>query len=385
MSAVISHPSTQVSPIAQGVRIDAAVPSDLPALRALEQSAFQLDRISARSWKSMLDSRSALISVARPSTGETDLILGAAVVLKRAGALVARLYSLAVAPAARRQGIAGLLLEDAAQRARKAGYAVLRLETRVDNEAAQHLFRRHQFVVIDRKESYYEDGADALRFQKALGLGHPASPEPLVLRPHEDQALDFTCGPGALLLAMAALDRHMLNSRAAELHSWREASTLCMAGWQGHCCLLGLALSAQHFGFRTTVYAPPESDGVLVDTLARCNADAIAGAEGALSAALAATSARIVNGAMSQADLIDHVHDGSVLLVPVARGCTHGEKVAHWVVVTGFDGRMFHVQDPMDMTGSKESATAMNAEDFNRITRMGRRRPPAALVVSKDN
>lgn len=384
MSAVISDHSQQVRPNAPGIRIDAACHSDLPALCALEQKVFDLDRISARSWKSLLDSPSALISIARSSANDVGPILAAAVVLQRAGASVARLYSLAVAPSARGQGIAGQLLEDAAQRARKAGYAILRLETRVDNDQAQRLFRKHHFVELDRKEAYYEDGADALRFQKVLGQDQATSPARTVNTPNDNPTQDFTCGPSALLLAMVTLDPLVLANRAAEIQFWREASTICMAQWRGHCCLLGLALSAQRCGFRTTVYAPLVKDEVVDDQQAPAMTSAAAMAEAALSAALATTSARIVYGALSQADLVDHLHDGSVLLMPVNHGCTPGEKMAHWVVVTSFDGHFFHVQDPMGMAASAEPSIAMVAENFNRITRMGRRRQTAALILSKD-
>jgi len=126
-----------------------------------------------------------------------------------------------------------MLLEAAIEQARAAGASVLRLETRVDNEAAQSLFRRHGFTPLDRKPAYYEDGTDALRFQKSLWNMDKACKAVALRAPYYSQTLDFTCGPCALLMAMAALDRDTLIDRAAEIRVWREATTVFMAAGHG--------------------------------------------------------------------------------------------------------------------------------------------------------
>ncbi|MFX8569777.1 GNAT family N-acetyltransferase, partial [Acinetobacter baumannii] len=86
-----------------------------------------------------------------------DALDGACVVLRRKGSSVARLYSIAVAPSARGSGIAAKLLAAALGHARQAGCAVLRLESRLDNAAAHHLFARYGFSQSGRKAAYYED------------------------------------------------------------------------------------------------------------------------------------------------------------------------------------------------------------------------------------
>lgn len=72
-------------------------------------------------------------------------MLGAAVVLQRARSSVARMYSISVTPAARGRGLASRLLDEAMKHSRDSGAAVLQLETRVDNHAAQQLFAHHGF------------------------------------------------------------------------------------------------------------------------------------------------------------------------------------------------------------------------------------------------
>jgi ribosomal protein S18 acetylase RimI-like enzyme len=132
---------------------------DAPALDALERSAFTGDRIALASWRRLLRSPSARVLVARDGGGRA--LPGACVVLLRRGTFVARLYSLAVAPQARNSGLASALVTEALGHARRAGCALLRLESRADNAGAHRLFRRFGFVPSGRKSAYYEDGAPA--------------------------------------------------------------------------------------------------------------------------------------------------------------------------------------------------------------------------------
>lgn len=172
MSAIPVARSARGTPLRNrmSIRIELASVEDCRALCELENASFAGDRISARSWRAFLASTSATVTVARARADghEAPRIAGAAVVLQRAGTSVARLYSIAIAPHARGRGVSSALLDDATQRMRDAGAAVLRLETRLDNVPARRLFARSGFVQRGRKAAYYEDGQDALLFQKSL-------------------------------------------------------------------------------------------------------------------------------------------------------------------------------------------------------------------------
>lgn len=135
--------------------------ADLPALIDLENAAFAGDRISRRDWRHLLTSPSALVIVSDDATGLT----GCSVILTNRRTAVARLYSLAVAPRARRQGIAQALLQQAMASSAGTGAHLLRLETRSDNLPAQALFSRLGFRPFKRVANYYEDGTEAIRFQ----------------------------------------------------------------------------------------------------------------------------------------------------------------------------------------------------------------------------
>ena len=79
----------------------------------------------------------------------------------------ARLYSLAVDPQARGLGLARSLVAAEAEALRR-GAAALTLEVRVDNEAAIRLYEALGYRGLGRRSDYYEDGADALRYEKPL-------------------------------------------------------------------------------------------------------------------------------------------------------------------------------------------------------------------------
>ncbi|HEU4665250.1 MAG TPA: GNAT family N-acetyltransferase [Dokdonella sp.] len=146
------------------VQVRRARLEDLDALVALERETFALDRMSARQWRRHLCSASAEVLVAE----RADRPVGAAVVFHRRGTDVARLYSIAVSASERGGGIGRALLDAAEQAARARGSRRLRLEVRSDNLAAQALYERAGYRAFGAHAAYYEDGADARRYEKAL-------------------------------------------------------------------------------------------------------------------------------------------------------------------------------------------------------------------------
>jgi len=357
--------------------------TDLPALLKLEEDSFPGDRISARSWRRLLASRSARVTTARQDVSSPRL-LGATVVLQRARSSVARLYSIAISPDARERGLASRLLQEAIRHARDSGAAVLRLETRADNDAAQRLFVRHGFRPLDRKASYYEDGADALRFQISLWDGGNAAKDTALSAPFYAQTLDFTCGPCALLMAMAALDPRTVLDRAAEIRLWREATTVFMAAGHGGCGPFGLALAALRRGFSATVYAPADRVMFIDSVRDPHKKDVIALVDADCRAELSTTSARLVNTPITPRHLVDHLRRGDVPVVLISLWRLHGERGPHWVVVTGFDGHVFRILDPIAATpAGLDPGVSVSVDEFKRITRYGRSRQAAAVIISK--
>ena len=152
------------------VRVRPAVRRDLDLLMELEQRVFTTDQLSRQSMRRLLRSRSAWVIVAE--TG--GHLAGAAVLLFRRGARVARLYSIAVVPQMSGRGIAAVLLE-AVEAAAAGRCDCVRLEVHDKNAAAIARYRKSGYRQLGRQAGYYEDGGDALRFEKPLGRRSAAS------------------------------------------------------------------------------------------------------------------------------------------------------------------------------------------------------------------
>src|SRR5690606_4818792 len=95
-------------------------------------------------------------------------IRGYAMILFRAGAALARLYSLAVAAGEAGKGYGRALLAAAEKAAMEHDRILLRLEVREDNAPAIALYKTAGYHRIGRVADYYADGMAALRFEKLL-------------------------------------------------------------------------------------------------------------------------------------------------------------------------------------------------------------------------
>jgi ribosomal protein S18 acetylase RimI-like enzyme len=147
------------------IRLRAAARADLDALIALEQLVFATDRLSRRSLRRLLQSASAAVIVAEHGHGA---LVGNAILLFRPRSALARLYSIAVAPSMSGRGIGIGLLQAAEDAARGRGCTAIRLEVHEANQVALARYRKSGYREFGRHERYYQDGGDALRFEKRL-------------------------------------------------------------------------------------------------------------------------------------------------------------------------------------------------------------------------
>ena len=220
---------------------------DIDDLVDLEQQSFDDDRISRRQFRHMLTRANAAVLVEE----RAGRIVGDVVVLFSRATSVARLYSLAVAADMRGQGVAKSLLHAAEQVAWSKHRAYMRLEVRKDNTAAISLYERHGYRRFGEWLDYYDDHAAAWRYEKSLSPElHPS----LRQVAWYEQSLEFTCGPAALIMAMATLNPAVVPSRKLELRLWREATTVFMTSGHGGCAPYGLALAAARRNFRVRAY-----------------------------------------------------------------------------------------------------------------------------------
>jgi ribosomal protein S18 acetylase RimI-like enzyme len=139
-----------------------AAAADLDALVRLENRVFSYDQMSRASFRRFLEVRTAAVLVAE----RAGIFAGYAVVLSRPGSRAARLYSIAVATAG--QGIGPKLLAAAEKAAQRRRCTLLRLEVHENNAAAIGRYRKSGYVLTGRRDGYYTDGGNALRFEKRL-------------------------------------------------------------------------------------------------------------------------------------------------------------------------------------------------------------------------
>ena len=138
--------------------------ADLDTLVALERRAFTTDHLSHRQYRHHILSDSARVLIAVDANG----LLGKAVVFFRRNSDAARLYSIAVADAARGRGLGEALLAAVERAARARGCRRLRLEVRQDSAGAIRLYERLGYRRFGAYPGFYEDGADAWRYEKHL-------------------------------------------------------------------------------------------------------------------------------------------------------------------------------------------------------------------------
>jgi len=137
--------------------------SDLPGLLALE-AHFATDRLSRKQMRRHILNSSAELSVI--SDGRE--ILGYVLLFFRKTSKLARIYSIAVSPAAQGQGLGRRLLHASLQQAKRRGCSMIALEVSTTNLQAIVLYEAQGFRRSGRRAAYYEDGGDAWLYRRHL-------------------------------------------------------------------------------------------------------------------------------------------------------------------------------------------------------------------------
>ena len=138
---------------------------DIDALVALENAVFTTDILSRRSFRHFLNSPNSSLIVAE----ESGKLAGYALVLYPPRSKLARLYSIAVAPHITSRGIGPLLLAAAEAAAARRRRRAMQLEVHEHNTRAIGSYEKSGYRLFGRHRRYYDDGGDALRFDKPLG------------------------------------------------------------------------------------------------------------------------------------------------------------------------------------------------------------------------
>lgn len=158
--------------------------------------------------------------------------------------------------------------------------------------------------------------------------------------PYLRQTTDFTCGPAALLMALAALGLAGPPDRAEELRLWRSATTV------GGCDPLGLAVAAADLGARPQVTLSTDQP-ILLEL---CDTDEERELRGFLQGEFRARAAeqglQVRTETFDLEELRAALDTGAVVLVLIEQAPMHAESCPHWIAVHSAVGDIFYANDP---------------------------------------
>jgi ribosomal-protein-alanine N-acetyltransferase len=141
--------------------------ADLDRLVAIENAAFEGDRLTRRSLRAHLTKSTVSLLVAEAEVGGFARVVGYALIAFRSNSKKARLYSIASDPQ-HRVGLGRPLLAACEAEAARRGAESLVLEVRADNSRAIAMYEDRHYVKFGTLADYYEDGASAVRYEKQL-------------------------------------------------------------------------------------------------------------------------------------------------------------------------------------------------------------------------
>jgi ribosomal protein S18 acetylase RimI-like enzyme len=353
--------------------------TDLDRLVEIETLCFLHDRISRRSFRHLITRGHGAVLVVEHG----GLVVGELVILVNDSTSLARVYSLGVDPAHRRQGHATALLGRAEDWVKEAGFFFIRLEVGSQNAAAINLYAKFGFRQFGRWQGYYADDDDALRMEKRL---RTLAAHQRTNVPYYEQTLAFSCGPAALMMAMKALAPDLVLDRGLEVRLWREATSVFMTAGHGGTTPFGLAVAAARRGFAAAVYAsgprPLFGDSVRSDD----KRAVIALTEEDYVAEMRERGIPLYEAAPDLAAVTAALADGAVVVVLISTWRLYRERAPHWVVLTGFDAEHIYIHDPwidpnMDYGAVDKVNIPIRRDEFARMMRYGRGQTQTALII----
>lgn len=146
------------------ITIKQASASDIPALRKIENNCFTSDIINARQMRYLLTRAKTITWIAYIDRQPAAYCMCLTPTRPRP----ARLYSLAVAPEHRGNGLARRLMETMLKKLKQLNYSRCRLEVETTNTIAYNIYKSLGFYAIASLPGYYENGATATRMETAL-------------------------------------------------------------------------------------------------------------------------------------------------------------------------------------------------------------------------
>lgn len=138
--------------------------TDLQEILALERLVFSYDQLNERSLLWMATKANALFKVLLVD----KKVIGYTIILFRKNSASARLYSIALHPSFQGKGYGHKLLFHIFKYLKIKAYNSVTLEVKISNHNVIALYKKMGFIFRKKKLRYYDDGSDALYFEKKL-------------------------------------------------------------------------------------------------------------------------------------------------------------------------------------------------------------------------
>jgi len=354
--------------------------TDLAALVALEQRCFATDRLSKRSFSYWIKSKHRVFMVVQ----QNDHIMGYGLVIMRKGTRLARLYSIAIDKNVEGKGIGRQLMLALETQTVAAGKLFLRLEVEKTNARAIGLYESMGYVIFGDYAHYYENNGDAFRMQKPIRQA--AKHNQLPSYPWYAQTTDFTCGPSALMMAMASLSENLIMEQSLEFDLWREATTIFMMAGHGGCHPLGLAIAAEKRGFKTNVYINQPLPLFTSGVRQQVKKHTVEVIEQQFELRAKQQNIPVVYADFDLNALKIALKNGCKVLSLISTYQMDGYKVPHWVAITAIDDECLYLHDPsvpeQHAAGFDCQHIPVALDDFIKLSSYGKTKLRTALVIS---
>jgi ribosomal protein S18 acetylase RimI-like enzyme/predicted double-glycine peptidase len=354
---------------------------DLEDLVRLEEDSFSADRLSRRRFQHWLRAGNRIFLV----TEKDQRVLAYGLVLLHRGTRLARLYSIAVAGATRGQGIGRNLLLELERAAAAKGRLAMRLEVAKANDNAIRLYESLGYRSFGEYQDYYSDHGDALRMQKRI---RRIDPQQILLQvPWIPQSTEFTCGPAALLMAMASLDKKIKPDQALELDIWREATPIFMTSGHGGAHPLGLALAAKKRGFEVSAFISTDKPLFLEGVRTEKKKEIMRTVDQQFRERAKKAKIKIHMADLTQKQIAAALARQHAVIILISTFLMDGKKAPHWVTVTGMDEDCIYVHDPEVKEKLQDALDCQHIpiarEHFARMSTFGNDRLRTAIILQQ--
>lgn len=363
-------------------KIRLATRHDLASLVRLEEIAFATDRFTKDQIEYLLIRSRATTFILEDKNG----VVGSACVLWRKSHRVGRLYNLAIDPVYQGKGLGAKLLKECEIEAARRECPKMTLEVRQDNLNGIKFYEKQGYGIVTYMSDYYHDGSTGIKMSKFIK--RKVEPKLKFNIPYYPQSLDFTCGPACLMMCLNYLKPEIELNQSLEMTLWKEATVIFMTSGLGGTDGYGLALSALNRGLSCRLIMSMDTTPMLKSVRVHNKREIMRVVHKDMKRK--ARQVGLSNAVYQYGidDIVSALHRGFIPIAMISTYRLTGDRVPHWVIVTGFDKKNIYIHDPDIASYKKRESKARNIKiektEFLRMTRYGKEVYRCILFIGLD-